>query len=287
MPEVFRRPLFLARVAVVCSMGLVFWSFLTYVKMRELVDLGVSLNNRAMLVENKHKVGGGVSGFNPVDRSQRHLYTVALAWAKKHGMESSVQNLYHSSRSTTTKSISKPVVRKKSLAKPILGSNSVKQKPLVHRPLKQTSVKKKNNRAYLKNDSWEPRFSLPIPRSQWRLSSPFGPRRLKGRRGFHPGVDMAAARGIPVKAAGDGVVVVAGFAGAYGNVVVIEHDDRFRTRYAHLSAITTRVGREVKEGDMIGRVGATGHVVGRMPTHLHFEVEVSGRRMNPFYFLKN
>lgn len=132
-------------------------------------------------------------------------------------------------------------------------------------------------------------FSLPIKRSQFWLSSPFGPRRkANGRRGFHKGVDLAAVRGTPVMAAGDGVVVFAGNGGPYGNLVIIEHDERCRTWYAHMSAIKTNVGQQVSVGRVVGLVGATGYVRkrrGGSGDHLHFGMYIDGRAVNPVHYL--
>lgn len=132
-------------------------------------------------------------------------------------------------------------------------------------------------------------FSLPIKRSQFWLSSPFGPRRkANGRRGFHQGIDLAAVRGTPVMAAGDGVVVFAGNGGPFGNLVIIEHDERCRTWYAHLSAIKTHVGAQVSVGKVVGLVGATGYVRkrrGGSGDHLHFGVYIDGRAVNPVHYL--
>ena len=137
----------------------------------------------------------------------------------------------------------------------------------------------------------DPRFNLPIDRDSFWLSSPFGVRRRSGgKREFHAGIDMAAIRGTPVKAAGDGVVVQVGHQPGYGNVVVIRHDDGFKTRYAHLSKILIAHHAQVKAGQVIGKVGATGNAraSGKMrdASHLHFEVEKNGKRVNPYYFFK-
>src|SRR3989339_905354 len=119
VPVLLKRPLFLARLGVVCSMALVFWSFLAYVNMRELVELGVSLHHRTsgiVSLEERHKdrigLANGQVGFSPVDRNPHHLYTVALAWAKKKGMASSVQNLYLK-RANGTVGEKKPTPKKK------------------------------------------------------------------------------------------------------------------------------------------------------------------------------
>lgn len=137
----------------------------------------------------------------------------------------------------------------------------------------------------------EPIFDVPIERGSFWLSSPFGPRREPGGgRGFHFGIDMAAVRGTLVKAAGDGTVIFVGSMPGYGNVIVIKHDGKFKTRYAHLSKILTKYGEHVQAGKVIGKVGSTGNSrsSGKMrdASHLHFEVEMYGKRVNPFYFFK-
>lgn len=181
----------------------------------------------------------------------------------------------------------------------------------VPKPLKERLVKKKKNKQSLsvqkkrrqkkiiarrkviateqRSSGYEGRLSLPLYRSQFYVSSPFGPRRLGGVKRFHTGIDMAAVRGTPVRAAGDGIVIFAGWGGGYGNCVIIEHDSHCRTRYAHMSKIKTEQGAHVSEGEVIGLVGATGHVRKRRGgdgSHLHFEVEVDGRARNPLYFFK-
>ncbi len=131
-------------------------------------------------------------------------------------------------------------------------------------------------------------LSWPIDRSQFWLSSPFGPRKKPdGSWGFHTGIDMAAVWGTLIKAAADGVVVEAGYAHAYGNRVVIMHASKIKTLYAHLAKIDVNVGDAVKKGDIIGKVGDTGHVRkrGHDASHLHFEVYSAGKRVNPSYFL--
>ena len=99
---------------------------------------------------------------------------------------------------------------------------------------------------------------------------------------------MAAVKGTPVKAAGTGIVTVASYQSGYGNTVVIVHDRKFKTRYAHLDKILVKTGTEVYQNTVIGKVGATGFVrkKGRDASHLHFEVHVFGKnKVNPFYFM--
>ncbi|MFA5998802.1 MAG: M23 family metallopeptidase [Candidatus Babeliales bacterium] len=131
-------------------------------------------------------------------------------------------------------------------------------------------------------------FRWPVELSSFWLSSLFGPRkRPNGHIEFHQGIDMAAMRGTPVKAAAGGKVIFAQAASGYGNCVMIEHNNRYKTRYAHLHRICARPGQIVQEGERIGTVGDTGLVrkSGRDASHLHFEIIQEGRRVNPLIFL--
>lgn len=95
---------------------------------------------------------------------------------------------------------------------------------------------------------------------------------------FHHGADYRADRGTPVLAAGDGVVVFAGRRGGYGNVIFIDHGNGIVTRYAHLKRIETKKGAILTAGTRIGQVGSTGRSTG---PHLHFEVRIEGRDVDP------
>lgn len=131
-------------------------------------------------------------------------------------------------------------------------------------------------------------FSWPIdPRHFW-LSSLFGPRKKpNGTWGFHFGLDMASIRGTPVHAAAAGVVIEATIDKGYGKTIVLSHNSQFQTRYAHLDKILVKQGQSVERGQLIGRVGKTGAVRGRYDgSHLHFEVNSFGKRLNPLYLLR-
>lgn len=128
-------------------------------------------------------------------------------------------------------------------------------------------------------------FKNPLAKG-YHVTSRFGPRkRANGSWGFHYGLDMAAPRGDPVRAAAHGVVVEARFNKGFGNTVLISHSNKLKTRYAHLSKIEVRAGDLVEQGQCIGRVGNTGYTRGKNGIHLHFEVLVYGKQMNPLYFL--
>ena len=96
----------------------------------------------------------------------------------------------------------------------------------------------------------------------------------------HKGVDYAASRGTPIKATGDGKVILAGRKGGYGKTVVIKHGQRYTTLYAHLNAYARgiRSGKKVRQGQVIGYVGSTGMATG---PHLHYEFRVNGSHRNP------
>lgn len=101
---------------------------------------------------------------------------------------------------------------------------------------------------------------------------------INNRRKFHKGTDFRAPRGTSVYAAGGGVVTFAGRMGGYGNVVFIDHGNGVITRYGHLRRIGTKREAQVVAGAQIGEVGATGRATG---PHLHFEVRLDGRAVNP------
>ncbi len=115
------------------------------------------------------------------------------------------------------------------------------------------------------------------------ISSGFGMRidPLTGTKKMHEGVDICAPKGTPVRASADGRVKFAGWERGFGKVVVIDHI-WFETRYAHLDEILVRVGQKVKRGDIIGKCGRTGRTTG---THLHYEVRVAGKPVDPMNYI--
>ncbi len=117
-----------------------------------------------------------------------------------------------------------------------------------------------------------------------RINSSFGYRRAPfgGRRSFHKGIDIKGRVGAPIVASAMGTVTQAGFSGAYGIVVTIDHGGGFITKYAHMQSASVSVGQKVKRGEMVGRVGMTGRTTG---PHLHYEVRVGGVPVNPIKYM--
>lgn len=121
-------------------------------------------------------------------------------------------------------------------------------------------------------DGW----AVPIT-SGYQLTARFGDTGPRWASGRHTGLDFAAPTGTSVVASAPGRVTQAGRAGAYGNLVVIDHGTAM-TYYAHLSAVSVASGDEVRAGQRIGAVGATGNVTG---PHLHLEVRIDGVPQDP------
>lgn len=121
-------------------------------------------------------------------------------------------------------------------------------------------------------------LAMPVT-ANFRYTSGFG--RRWGR--MHEGMDMAGPVGTPVYATGDGVVTHAGRMGAYGNLIKISHELGTETRYAHLSRVNVQVGQRVSQGERIGDMGNTGRSTG---SHLHYEVRMNGRAVDPMSFIK-
>ena len=115
-----------------------------------------------------------------------------------------------------------------------------------------------------------------------RLSSGYGNRRhpILGYTKAHRGVDFAAPTGTPIMAAGNGIVEFAGWNGSYGRYVRIRHHGTYKTAYAHLARINKkiRVGAHINQGEIIGTVGSSGRSTG---PHLHYEILLNGRQVNP------
>jgi murein DD-endopeptidase MepM/ murein hydrolase activator NlpD len=116
------------------------------------------------------------------------------------------------------------------------------------------------------------------------VSSGFGVRAdpFTGGRSHHLGIDIDANTGDPIKAAADGVVSFAGVKPGYGHTVIVDHGNGYQTLYAHNQKNLVRPGDVVRAGHVLGTVGSSGRSTG---SHLHFEVHVNGRPVNPTAYL--
>lgn len=120
-------------------------------------------------------------------------------------------------------------------------------------------------------------FQWPTPRreiSGWTFHDPGNPR--------HIGLDIAARMWDPIVAVADGVVIFAEWGGGYGNLVIVDHGNGWRSYYAHLAEIVVEVGQEVRQGELLGGAGSTGNSTG---PHLHFELRYQGRPVDPHLYL--
>ncbi len=127
-------------------------------------------------------------------------------------------------------------------------------------------------------------FSKPV-KAGYRFTSAFGYRNdpKTGGRRLHKGVDFAGPVGTPLYATADGTVTHAGWSSGYGRLVKIQHEFGIETRYAHQRRIRVKVGQRVSRGERIGDMGASGRVTG---PHLHYEVRVGGKAVNPMIYIK-
>ena len=118
------------------------------------------------------------------------------------------------------------------------------------------------------------------------LTSKYGVRSdpFQGRAAMHAGVDLAGPLGTPIYATADGVVERSNWVNGYGNLVELNHGRGIQTRYGHLSKALVTAGQKVKRGDLIALMGSTGRSTG---SHLHYEVRIDGRAVNPIPFMQS
>ncbi|WP_409272847.1 peptidoglycan DD-metalloendopeptidase family protein [Neobacillus sp. SCS-31] len=147
-------------------------------------------------------------------------------------------------------------------------SEKITQKPINHIILRGTKVVPSRGEG-----------SFVWPASGGYVSSKIGHRWGK----MHKGIDIARPSSHTIKAADNGTVISAGWDGGYGKKIVIDHNNGFRTVYAHLSSIDVRVGQTVAKGSKIGLMGSTGDSTG---LHLHFEVYKNGSLQNPLKYIR-
>jgi murein DD-endopeptidase MepM/ murein hydrolase activator NlpD len=127
-------------------------------------------------------------------------------------------------------------------------------------------------------------YAIPV-KDSFRFTSGFGTRRDPkgwGRR-MHSGVDFAAPRGTPIYSTAGGVVISAKREGGYGNTIRIQHEFGFESVYAHQTKLLVKAGQRISLGDHIGTMGSTGRSTG---VHLHYEVHLNGRKVNPMTYME-
>lgn len=167
-----------------------------------------------------------------------------------------------------------------------LGEGDILAAEFVNRGARYTAIRyedKDGHVGYYNHDGQPLRKAfVRAPLAFTRISSGFNPARrhpvLNTIRG-HQGVDYAAPKGTAVKAAGDGKIIFRGWKGGYGNTVILQHGNNITTLYGHMSRFgNSSYGARVRQGDVIGYVGATGLATG---PHLHFEYRKNGVHLNP------
>jgi murein DD-endopeptidase MepM/ murein hydrolase activator NlpD len=107
---------------------------------------------------------------------------------------------------------------------------------------------------------------------------------FRGRAAMHAGIDLAAPIGTPIYATADAVVGRSEWANGYGNLIELNHGRGIQTRYGHLSRSMVRAGQRIKRGDLIALMGSTGRSTG---SHLHYEVRIDGKAVNPIPFMQS
>jgi murein DD-endopeptidase MepM/ murein hydrolase activator NlpD len=127
-------------------------------------------------------------------------------------------------------------------------------------------------------------FTPSIAPARGYLASAFGWRDdpFTGKRTFHYGIDIATQTGNPIAATADGIVVATKREKIGGKTIILSHRFGYQTVYCHLSKFLVRPGQKVKRGDVIGLIGRTGKALG---PHVHYEVRVNNKEVNPFYYI--
>ncbi len=126
-------------------------------------------------------------------------------------------------------------------------------------------------------------IKLAVTPIEGRITSRYGVS-SRIRKSTHTGLDIAAVTGTDIKVVADGTVISANYNGSYGNLVKIDHGNGVETWYAHTSKMYVKAGNIVKAGDLIAEVGSTGNSTG---PHLHLEIRINGKHVNPQHYLYN
>ncbi|MDH5719010.1 MAG: M23 family metallopeptidase [Spirochaetia bacterium] len=174
---------------------------------------------------------------------------------------------------------------KNQITKEFLYNNDVILYRILGLEMKQT-IKALNQLQKMLNERTKVQRSLPYywPVAGGRFTSFYGQRLspFGYTSEFHLGVDLADRVGTPLFASADGVVISRGYAGGYGLRLILQHDFGYQTLYAHLNRARVRVGDKVKKGQVIGEIGKSGQVTG---PHLHYEIRIQDKQVNPLPYL--
>lgn len=159
--------------------------------------------------------------------------------------------------------------------------------PTMHETLEEFSYLRTTNLARRQRNIFSD-LNVNVLPSVWpvngKLEGGYGKREdpFSGEGAMHTGVDISAPMGTPVRASADGVVLHAGWNGGYGKCVIVDHGHGYQTWYGHLSRMDVIEGQEIRQGEVLGAVGRTGHATG---PHLHYEVRLGSTPVNPYRFL--
>lgn len=189
------------------------------------------------------------------------------------------KSLYKTQKKVIQKGIKgkRKIVARVTQVNGVIKTKKVLSEVVVQKPVKQIIVKGTGSvPSQVASNSTSSSMGLP---TRGRVSSTFGMRWGK----MHEGMDIAAPMGSPIYAANGGTVIFSGYRGGYGNCIEISHGGGLTTRYGHCSKLLLGVGKTVKKGQLIALVGSTGHSTG---PHVHFEVRMNGKPVNPAARLK-
>lgn len=163
------------------------------------------------------------------------------------------------------------------------GSEESREKPVEEKQTKKENKVKKNKPKKTKSKKKQVKVSQNsycFPTKSHKISSRFGKR---SRGDFHTGIDLCGANGDNIYAYKSGKVIRVQYSKvSYGNMILIKHSNGLTTRYAHLNDIKVKLNQTVKMGELIGHMGSTGNSTGN---HLHFEVIIGGKPVNPYNYI--
>jgi len=138
---------------------------------------------------------------------------------------------------------------------------------------------------YITNETIESAIPQGSPSEEGWVSSYYGKRidPFNGKKVFHHGIDIAGRQGSPILAVADGIITWTGRRSGYGRLVEIDHGNGYVTRYAHNKELVVKTGDRIKKGQAIALMGSTGRSTG---PHVHYEVLLDGKTINPYTFVK-